>query len=204
MTRVEFYDGTTLKATPIPPRPTVSAWAFTSANAGSHVWTAKAYDAAGNVGTSAGLTLVVLGSTPNVSINSTSQDAAAVVTSAVPQQAQVLNTSYSIVAINDLGMHCGDLDTWTARPTPAVPGNARAGHPMACKRGPGPGAERLHQLHEPWPIDSARTCHRSPAANLPLVPNADYAVLAINDLGMHCGRTWIRASPASCRRSRYY
>ncbi len=46
-----------------------------------------------------------------VSINSTSQSSLGEVTAAVPQQSQVLNTSYSIVAINDLGMHCGDLDT---------------------------------------------------------------------------------------------
>ena len=45
----------------------------------------------------------------NVSINSTSQDGCPDAT--VPQQAQVPNTSYSVLAINDLGMHCGDLDT---------------------------------------------------------------------------------------------
>ncbi len=33
------------------------------------------------------------------------------VTTVVPVQAQVANTSYSVLAINDLGMHCGDLDT---------------------------------------------------------------------------------------------
>ncbi len=33
------------------------------------------------------------------------------ITNVVPAQTQVTNTSYSVVAINDLGMHCGDLDT---------------------------------------------------------------------------------------------
>jgi hypothetical protein len=51
------------------------------------------------------------GTTPNTSINSTSQSSFARVTSVVPQQSQVANTSYSVLAINDLGMHCGDLDT---------------------------------------------------------------------------------------------
>ncbi|HYQ70469.1 MAG TPA: cytochrome C, partial [Gammaproteobacteria bacterium] len=31
--------------------------------------------------------------------------------SVVARQAQVLNGNYSVLAINDLGMHCGDLDT---------------------------------------------------------------------------------------------
>jgi PKD repeat protein len=50
-------------------------------------------------------------SAPAVSINSTSQDSAAQVTSAVSERPKVLNSDYSVVAINDLGMHCGDYDT---------------------------------------------------------------------------------------------
>lgn len=46
---------------------------------------------------------------PNVSINSTSQSGCP--TGLLPQQAKVANTTYSVLAINDLGMHCGDLDT---------------------------------------------------------------------------------------------
>jgi hypothetical protein len=110
VTKVDFYDGTALKGTDTT-APYSYAWSFTSAHAGAHVWTAKAYDAAGNIGTSAGLTLVVAGATPNVSINSTSQDSAGMVTGAVPQQSQVIDPGYSVLAINDLGMHCGDLDT---------------------------------------------------------------------------------------------
>ncbi len=48
---------------------------------------------------------------PNVSINSTSQDSLGSVTKAVPEQAKVVKGSYRVLAINDLGMHCGDFDT---------------------------------------------------------------------------------------------
>jgi hypothetical protein len=46
-----------------------------------------------------------------VSINSTSVNGATVPAGAVAEQPIVPNTDYAIVAINDLGMHCGDLDT---------------------------------------------------------------------------------------------
>ena len=52
VTRVEFYDGATLLGTDTT-SPYSWSWAITSANNGSHSLTAKAYDAAGNVGTSA-------------------------------------------------------------------------------------------------------------------------------------------------------
>jgi len=48
------------------------------------------------------------------SINSTSQDSTLPVTGVIPLQPQVLNGNYSVLAINDLGMHCGDLDTRVA------------------------------------------------------------------------------------------
>ena len=44
-----------------------------------------------------------------VSINSTSQNAP--LTTAVPEQPLINNSAYTIFAINDLGMHCGDFDT---------------------------------------------------------------------------------------------
>src|SRR5262249_56334881 len=47
VTRVEFYDGTTLKSTATT-APYTFAWAFTGTDNGAHSWTAKAYDAAGN------------------------------------------------------------------------------------------------------------------------------------------------------------
>jgi len=44
------------------------------------------------------------------SINSTSQDSAQPVTRVVHNQRKVLGGEYSVLAINDLGMHCADLD----------------------------------------------------------------------------------------------
>jgi hypothetical protein len=44
-----------------------------------------------------------------ISINSTSQNGCPDGT--IPQVAQVLNSTTKVLAINDLGMHCGDLDT---------------------------------------------------------------------------------------------
>ena len=129
VTKVEFYDGATLKGTDTN-APFYYDWSITTADAGSHTWTARAYDAANNVGTSAGLTLVVNGTspTPNVSINSASTNAldagvdpyavGAVTEGPKPKNANSLSptpgtgtTGYQVVAINDLGMHCGDLDT---------------------------------------------------------------------------------------------
>jgi hypothetical protein len=56
---------------------------------------------------------VIVGNGGNapVSINSTSQDSTQPVTAPVTQQAQAPGGNYSVLAINDLGMHCGDLDT---------------------------------------------------------------------------------------------
>ncbi len=66
--------------------------------------------AKGSDATSASIQGVV--SAPNVSINSTSQGSVGVNTTVVAQQPSLPNTgSYSVLAINDLGMHCGDLDT---------------------------------------------------------------------------------------------
>jgi len=127
VTRVEFYDGATLKGTDTS-APYSYSWSLVAADAGSHTWTAKAYDAANNVGTSAGLTLVVNTPAPNLSINSTSQNAldagvdpytlGPVTEGPKPKNANSLSptagtgtTGYQVVAINDLGMHCGDLDT---------------------------------------------------------------------------------------------
>ncbi len=47
----------------------------------------------------------------NVSINTTSQDGCPDVDLTQTQQPIVSNSNYSVLAINDLGMHCGDLDT---------------------------------------------------------------------------------------------
>ncbi|MGA2221273.1 MAG: S8 family serine peptidase [Verrucomicrobiia bacterium] len=58
VTKVEFYDTGTLKATDTT-TPYTYTWRFTSADDGAHDWTARAYDAAGNVATSAVVTLTV-------------------------------------------------------------------------------------------------------------------------------------------------
>ncbi|CAK0777753.1 PKD domain-containing protein [Gammaproteobacteria bacterium] len=110
VTRVEFYDGTSLKGTDSS-APFSHAWSVTSAEGGNHAWAAKAYDAAGNVGTSGPVTMVVRSPSAGVSINSTSQDSVGQNTTSVPEQPQVANANYSVLAINDLGMHCGDFDT---------------------------------------------------------------------------------------------
>src|SRR6185369_8624632 len=65
VTKVEFYDGATLKATDTT-APYTYAWAITSANNGAHSWTAKAYDAANNSMVSAAVILTVNITTPSV------------------------------------------------------------------------------------------------------------------------------------------
>jgi hypothetical protein len=58
VTQVEFYDGATLAGFTTTP-PHTNVWSFTAANNGAHVWTARAYDAAGNASTSSPVTLIV-------------------------------------------------------------------------------------------------------------------------------------------------
>ena len=47
---------------------------------------------------------------PSVSINSSSQNQTSFLATAVPEQTRTTTTTYQILAVNDLGMHCGDLD----------------------------------------------------------------------------------------------
>jgi hypothetical protein len=58
VTRVEFYDGSTLRGTDTSAAFTYD-WSFTVADNGVHSWTARAYDAAGNVSTSSAVALTV-------------------------------------------------------------------------------------------------------------------------------------------------
>src|SRR5215813_14110035 len=58
VSRVEFYDGATLKGTATAP-PYTFAWPVSSASNGLHSWTAKAYDAAGNNATSTAVSVTV-------------------------------------------------------------------------------------------------------------------------------------------------
>ncbi|MFY0571307.1 Ig-like domain-containing protein [Archangium lansingense] len=58
VTRVEFYDGTTLLGTDTT-SPYSLSWNTTTSTVGSHTLSTKAYDSAGNVGTSAGVTVTI-------------------------------------------------------------------------------------------------------------------------------------------------
>ncbi len=58
VSKVEFYEGTTLLGTKTA-APYTQSIAYTSTNNGSHSYTAKAYDAAGNVTTSTAVTITV-------------------------------------------------------------------------------------------------------------------------------------------------
>ena len=75
---------------------------------GATAFTYTAWDAGGasNVAT------VSIGVAPSgaVSINSTSDDGP-IPLEAVPEAEPVSNPGYALLAVNDLGMHCGDLDT---------------------------------------------------------------------------------------------
>ncbi|RLA55249.1 MAG: hypothetical protein DRR04_14935, partial [Gammaproteobacteria bacterium] len=76
---------------------------------GSYSFTYHAFDGA----LASNPAVVTIGVTANnaVSINSTSANGDNVPASAVAEQPFWLDPDYAIVAINDLGMHCGDLDT---------------------------------------------------------------------------------------------
>jgi chitinase len=58
VTKVDFYDNTSLIDS-VPTAPYAHGWAITSANNGAHNWTARAYDAVGNVTASAVVSLTV-------------------------------------------------------------------------------------------------------------------------------------------------
>jgi hypothetical protein len=76
---------------------------------GTYSFTYHAEDAT----TSSNPAVVTIGVTANnaVSINSTSINGASAPAGPVSEQPIVPGSDYQIVAINDLGMHCGDLDT---------------------------------------------------------------------------------------------
>ena len=58
LSHVDFYDDSTLKASN-PMGPYVAPWAFTSADNGTHNWTARAYDTSGNMTISSVVSLTV-------------------------------------------------------------------------------------------------------------------------------------------------
>ena len=56
------------------------------------------------------ITITVVPPVGSKSINSTSQNRATLPTSAVAEQIFTTNSGFQIFAVNDLGMHCGDID----------------------------------------------------------------------------------------------
>lgn len=84
--RVDFYDGATFKGTDSTSTYAYD-WTFTAADNGAHVWTARAYDAAGNSTSSSSVTLTVNIDTtpPTVAITS-------------PANGQTLNASSATVS----------------------------------------------------------------------------------------------------------
>lgn len=86
--------------------------------AGSYSVTLTVTDNANGTGTdTTSATITVTGACgnpqvpPGTSINSTSRDSNCQNMNVVTQRSKVGSGSYSVLAINDLGMHCGDFDT---------------------------------------------------------------------------------------------
>ena len=81
------------------------------------------------------ITIQEAGPGPDVSINSTSQNNSTIPAVAVPEQPVLINQAdYQILAVNDLGMHCGDLDTRVASILPAF----NVAHAMVIRKGSEP------------------------------------------------------------------
>ncbi|MCY1078279.1 Ig-like domain-containing protein [Archangium lansingense] len=74
VTKVEFYDGATLLGTDTS-SPYALSWYTVGVGEGAHTLTAKAYDAIGNVGTSAGVTVTVDRTGPATAISAPAQNA---------------------------------------------------------------------------------------------------------------------------------
>jgi hypothetical protein len=89
VSKVEFYDGTTLAGTDTS-SPFSYAWSVTSAANGTHNWTAKAYDAANNVGTS---TVVSLSAA--IAIADTTAPTTPASLTATPTSASAVNLSWT-------------------------------------------------------------------------------------------------------------
>jgi len=91
---------------------TNGSFTYTPANGyvGQDSFTYRAVDSLAAMSDPATVTIDVVDSGA-VSINSTSRNAGSVPASPVPEEPFVTDIGYQILAINDLGMHCGDLDT---------------------------------------------------------------------------------------------
>jgi hypothetical protein len=78
---------------------------------GTHSVTASYPGDNNNTASNSGAVSVSVVALPNVSINSTSVDSSVTVTTVVSEQPKAPNSSYNVLAVNDLGMHCVDNDT---------------------------------------------------------------------------------------------
>ncbi len=91
----------------------VPIWRYTFASAGAKTLYAWAKDAAGNVSAamkaSVSVTIPPISGVPK-SINSTSRNRSTPPSSQVSEQSSQSLSGYQVLAANDLGMHCGDLD----------------------------------------------------------------------------------------------
>jgi hypothetical protein len=79
--------------------------------------------------------------TLNVSINASSANRSSVPTTAVPEQPKVTSSTYALVASNDLGMHCGDVDHRVASILP--PFNVIHAQPIKKGTGTGTSAPKI-------------------------------------------------------------
>lgn len=122
---------------------------------------------------------------PNVSINSSSRNQSNVPATPVPEWPRTTNAAYQVLAVNDLGMHCGDLDNRISSILP--PFNVL--HAQVVKRG-STGSGRPTRLGE-----NQVTIQYSSAANPndPVLSNPD-AVLDSSFIGLYKTTFWDVAS----------
>ncbi len=153
------------------PAPGAAGWSaspatsYTFSSAGSRTLYAWAKDAAGNV--SAGVSATTTISLPVLSsiksINSTSQNRSSLPQAAVSEQPSAQQAGYQILAANDLGMHCGDLDQRVASILP--PFNVL--HAQVVQRGRVPRILDQSQLEV---VYSAASNAQDPALANPVTP----------------------------------
>ncbi|MCP3849281.1 MAG: cytochrome C [Gammaproteobacteria bacterium] len=97
-----------------------------------------------------------------ISINSTSRTSDDLVTPSVAEQPYITNPGYQLLAINDLGMHCGDLDTRISSILP--PFNVI--HAQVVQRGVNGDEPRIMGEHEVKLSYSAVSSPNDPALSL--------------------------------------
>lgn len=190
VTRVDFYDGTTLLGSDTT-SPYSYAWAITSANNGAHNLTAKAVDAAGNVGTSGALSRTV--NIPAAGDTTPPTVSALTTTPAGPTYTTAQTVTFSVTASDNVGVARVDfLDGTTVLGSDTTSPYSYAWVVTSANNG-------THSLTA-RAVDAAgnvatttaasRTVNiAAPAVGVLPTPNvaaASYVVIGSNDLGMHC------------------